>query len=110
MTADLPAIRVEQMFWQQRALDERVRIENYASDFRTCKISKVLFLTESEITIEAKELKKTSNQSRFIYSQSVLITNDTLKSRQDNLLCTNTVESRSLILSNTLAAPPGTIN
>ena len=82
MTADLPTIRVEQMFWQQRTLEERVRIENYASksnDFRTCKISKVLFLTKSEITVfVAKELKKTSNQSRFIYSQSVLITNDML--------------------------------
>ena len=113
MTANLPTIRVEQMFWQQRALEERVRIENYASksnDFRTCKISKVLFLTESEITVVAKELKKTSNQSRSIYSQSVLITNDALKSRQNNFLCTNTVESHALILSNTLAAPPGTIN
>ena len=41
MTADLPTIRVEQMFWQQRELEERVRVENYASksnDFRTCKI------------------------------------------------------------------------
>ena len=113
MTADLPTIRVEQMFWQQCPLEERVRIENYASksnDFRTYKISKVLFLTESEITVVAKELKKTSNQSRFTYSQSVLITNDTLKCRQNNFLCTNTVESRASILSNTLATPPGTIN
>ena len=64
------------MFKQQRALEERVPIENYASksnDFRTCKISKVLFLTESEITVVAKELKKTLKQSRFIYSQSVKI-------------------------------------
>ena len=69
MTADLPTIRIEQMFSQQRALEERVRIENYASkgnDFRTCEISKVLFLTESEITVVAKELNKTSNQSRLM--------------------------------------------
>ena len=62
MTADLPTIRVEQMFGQQRVLEERVRIENYASksnDFHTCKISKVLLLTKSEITVVTKELKKT---------------------------------------------------
>ena len=36
-----------------------------SNDGRTCKILKVLFLTESEIIIVAKELKRTSHQSRF---------------------------------------------
>ena len=78
MAGDLPTIRVEEMFWQQRAFEKRVHIENYASksnDFHTCQISKILFLTECEITVVVKELKKTSSQSRFIYSQSVSITN-----------------------------------
>ena len=39
------------------------------------KLAKVLFLTESEITLVAKELKKTSHRSRFICSQSALIMN-----------------------------------
>ena len=63
-----------------------MKIMHHSYDCRTCKI-----YSESKITIVVKELKKTPNQSRFIYSQSALITNDALKSRQNNFLCTNTV-------------------
>ena len=63
------------MFCQQCALKERVHIENYASksnDCRTCKISKGLFLTESEVNGSSKGTKENFTPVEiYIFSEHI---------------------------------------